>query len=316
MVLLIVLAVAGFVMWTQLNDYEALPDQAAPVGAAPSAWRVFQPDQPTERGFIFYPGGLVDVDAYAWLGRALAKRGVFTVIVPMPLNLAILNPTEAEDVLKRYPAIKHWTIGGHSLGGTMAAQFLARHPEEAGRVDSLVLWGSRLSAGIDIATLPVTVVSIYGTNDGVAPEDITDAQRRAGLPATATLVPIAGGNHSMFGDYGQQKGDNPLAIDLPTAREQIIRATLGAIRKPRLTVHCSPPTVYSPPSTAPASVRDPGVFVRSTRTLTRIPSPNEWTHRACQRVASNGGTHESHDFSASCCNRVVRNACCAQYDGA
>jgi len=233
LVVVMIVTVIGFVAWTQANRYEAQPNSNAPVipaSAPSSAWRVFQPSTPTYTGFIFYPGGLVDVDAYAWLGPKLAQRGIFTVIVPMPLDLAILNPSEAEAVLKLYPNIKHWVIGGHSIGGAMAGQFLMKHADDTARVNGLVLWGARLSAGIDVSKLPITAVSIYGTRDGVAPKNLTDVVRRAGLPANAQLVPIEGGNHSMFGDYGLQKGDNALEITLDVARRQIVDATMKAFK--------------------------------------------------------------------------------------
>ncbi len=148
----------------------------------------------------------------------------------MPLDLAILNPTEAEDVLKMYPNIKHWVIGGHSLGGAMAGQFLMNHRDDTVRVSGLVLWGARLSAGIDVSKFAHQGVSIFGMRDGVAPKDLTDAVRKAGLPANAQLVPIEGGNHSMFGDYGLQKGDNALEIPLDDARRQIVDATVKAFK--------------------------------------------------------------------------------------
>jgi pimeloyl-ACP methyl ester carboxylesterase len=193
--------------------------------AQPNGWLVFEPEQPAERGFIFYPGGLVDAQAYAPLAKQLADRGVLTVIVPMPLDLAILNPNEANGVLDQFPQVRQWAIGGHSLGGAMAAQFLAANPQLADRVSGLVLWGARSQA--DLSELPVKVVSIFGTRDGIAPKDITNAMRLAGLPAGAKLVPVEGGNHSMFGDYGLQRGDNLLTIPLDQARNQIVDATMS-----------------------------------------------------------------------------------------
>jgi hypothetical protein len=228
-VVVMVLATAGFVGWTQANRYTAAP---AAIVSTPTAqangWLVFQPEQPAERGFIFYPGGLVDAQAYAPLAQQFADRGILTVIVPMPLDLAILNPNEANEVLSRFPEIKQWAIGGHSLGGAMAAQFLASNPQLAEKVNGLVLWGARAQA--DLSKLPVKVVSIFGTRDGIAPKDINDAMRLAGLPANTTLVPVEGGNHSMFGDYGLQRGDNLLTIPLDQARSQIVDATMSVFR--------------------------------------------------------------------------------------
>ena len=84
---------------------------------------MFQPAQPTDTGFIFYPGGLVDPAAYAPLMKQLSDQGILSVIVPMPLDLAIFGVNKANDVIAAYPEIKHWVIGGHSLGGSMAAQY-------------------------------------------------------------------------------------------------------------------------------------------------------------------------------------------------
>ena len=226
LVAVLILVSVGFVGWTQANRYAAAP---AAIVSTPTArangWLVFQPDQPADRGFIFYPGGLVDAQAYAPVAKQLAERGILTVIVPMPLDLAILNPNEASEVLAAYPGIKQWAIGGHSLGGAMAAQFLAANPQLAEKVNGLVLWGARSQA--DLAQLPVNTVSIFGTRDGIAPKDITDEMRLAGLPSSTQLVPVEGGNHSMFGDYGLQRGDNVLTIPLEQARRQIVDATMS-----------------------------------------------------------------------------------------
>lgn len=234
-VLVVALVSLGFVAWTRVNRYPALPQSqsqqtiavVSPTIVAPQSWRVFVPSAPNGQGFIFYPGGLVDADAYGWIGQQLAQRGILTVIVPMPLDLAILDSQAAQAVLTHYPEVHTWVMGGHSLGGTAAGRFIAAHPQNIGHISGLVLWGSRLT-GIDISGVPLRVVSIYGTRDGIAPRDITSQQRLAGLPNTTKLIPIEGGNHSMFGDYGLQNGDNLLQIPMDLAREHILEATLLA----------------------------------------------------------------------------------------
>lgn len=240
---LLVVASLGFVAWAELNRYPAQlqaqtlstanPNVTSTV-VAPQSWLVFAPNQTTaiEQGFIFYPGGLVDAEAYRWLGQALAQRGILTVIVPMPLDLAIFNAQAADEVVQQYPNIHTWVIGGHSLGGSMAAQYLASHSPQADQIKGLVLWGARLIPNIDLsAEAHLKVISIYGTRDGIAPKDITVQQRLVGLPSTTQLIPITGGNHSMFGDYGLQKSDNPIEVSPDVARTQIIEATLLAYSK-------------------------------------------------------------------------------------
>lgn len=41
----------------------------------------------------------------------------------MPLNFAFLGINRASQVLNPFPKINHWAVGGHSLGGAMAAEF-------------------------------------------------------------------------------------------------------------------------------------------------------------------------------------------------
>lgn len=219
-----------FVVWTRVSRYPALPDahSAAQTAKRVNGWLVFEPVSPASRGLIFYPGGLVDAEAYAPVARALADRGVLTVITPVPLELAVLNVNAADGVQAAFPGVKVWALGGHSLGGAMAAQYMTTHAGTAPLFRGLVLWGAPLSGGIDVSTLPVHVLSIYGSRDGLSPS-LTAAGRRAGLPTSAELLAIEGGNHAMFGDYGPQKGDNAATIAPLAARAQIADATAAFV---------------------------------------------------------------------------------------
>ena len=114
-----------------------------------------------EAGFVFYPGGKVEVAAYAPLMHALAEQGVLCVLVEMPLNLAVLDVNAAEGVAERYPQVSRWYIGGHSLGGAMAASYAADHAQE--------LQGVALLAAYATRPLPesLEVVALCGTADQV-----------------------------------------------------------------------------------------------------------------------------------------------------
>lgn len=171
---------------------------------------VFIPDEP-QAGFIFYPGALVPVEAYAPLLRNLAENGVLCVAVYMPLRLAVLDLNAADGIANQYPEITRWVIGGHSLGGAMAASYAAKHEEE---YDVLVLL-----AAYSTAELPesLSVVSIYGDQDQVMNRE-KYTEYRGNLPESAVEVIVAGGNHAQFGDYGHQKGDGVASI---TAQEQL-----------------------------------------------------------------------------------------------
>ena len=82
--------------------------------------RVFAPESPTA-GLIFYPGGKVENTAYAPLLHDLAEDGILCVLVKMPCNLAVLDRNAADGIPERFSEVTDWYIGGHSLGGAMAA---------------------------------------------------------------------------------------------------------------------------------------------------------------------------------------------------
>ena len=166
---------------------------------------VFLPEDP-EAGLIFYPGGKVEYTAYAPLMQKLAEKGVLCVLVKMPLNLAVLNGDAADGIPEEFPEVDVWAVGGHSLGGVMAADFAARHP---GAVDALVLLAAYSTA--DLSQSGIRVLSVYGTEDGVLQRDKYESYR-ANLPTGLTELPIEGGCHAWFGSYGPQKGDGAPSI--------------------------------------------------------------------------------------------------------
>lgn len=167
-----------------------------------------------EIGIIFYPGGKVEDVAYAPLMQALAKAGFTAVIVKMPFNLAVLNPNGADAVMETLPEINHWIIGGHSLGGAMASDYMAGHEE---KVEGLVLMGAYPNE--DLALSNHSVISLYGSNDQVLNRQAFEAAKEK-MPSATTLYEITGGNHSSFGNYGQQAGDGIASIS--SAEQQAI----------------------------------------------------------------------------------------------
>ena len=161
---------------------------------------VFAPQNATA-GLIFYPGGKVEHDAYQPLMEALAREGVLCVLVKMPFNLAVLDINAADGMREKFPQITDWYIGGHSLGGSMAASYLSEHAEE---FKGLLLLGS--SATVDLSDTDLAVLSLYGSEDRVMDREKYDACR-SNLPDGFTEVVIEGGCHAYFGMYGAQDGD-------------------------------------------------------------------------------------------------------------
>jgi pimeloyl-ACP methyl ester carboxylesterase len=144
----------------------------------------------------------------------------------MPLNLAVFNPGAAAGVIAAHPEIKHWAVGGHSLGGSMAANFVFTHPDA---VDGLVLWASYPAASNNLSVTAVRVLSISGTLDGLSTPEKMAASRPL-LPADTVWVPIAGANHAQFGWYGPQSGDNPATITREEQQQQIVQATISFLQ--------------------------------------------------------------------------------------
>lgn len=179
---------------------------------------VFEPED-VERGFIFYPGGKVEYTAYIPLMRALASEGTLCILVEMPFNLAVFDINAADGLQANYPEVEEWYIGGHSLGGSMAAAYLEQHSDA---FDGLILLGSYSTA--DLSKLDIEVISIYGSEDKVLNKEKYDANK-CNLPDDFTEVVIEGGCHAHFGMYGAQDGDGSPSI----SNEEQIGATLDAV---------------------------------------------------------------------------------------
>lgn len=233
--LALTVVLAGFLVWAETPQGpmpEALAamksDSAVTVTNGP--WLVFVPTNFTSNvGFIIYPGGRVDYRSYAPEAHALAAEGYLTVIAPMTLNLAILSENSATDIINAYPQVKAWAIGGHSLGGVMAAQYCHDNP---GKIQGLVLWAAYPESGTDLSNSNLTVTTIHGTLDGAVSESqIQDSMKQ--LPPGTTRVEIVGGNHGQIGWYGDQPGDNPATINRSVQQAEIVNATVQVLQKLR-----------------------------------------------------------------------------------
>lgn len=228
----LVLFGVGFVIWGEtaappMQEAMAALESDNQVMVVSGHWLVFTPvaTRP-DTGFIFYPGARVDYRAYAPAARQIAAKGYLVVIVRMPLNLAVFNVNAAQEVQAAYPQIKAWAIGGHSLGGAMAAAYAKTHP---GSVQGLALWAAYPASNDDLSHSGLRVVSIFGSQDGLATGEKIEASRQW-LPPDTTWVKIEGGNHAQFGWYGNQAGDNPASISRKAQQDQVIVATLEMLQ--------------------------------------------------------------------------------------
>ena len=172
-------------------------------------------------GLIFYPGGKVEHTAYVPLMEALASEGILCVLVEMPFRLAVLDMNAADGIPAVFPEVERWYMGGHSLGGSMAASYLASHAEA---FEGLILLGSYSTA--DLSGSDLRVLSVYGSEDGVLNRE-KYAAYSSNLPEGFTETVIAGGNHAYFGAYGEQEGDGVATVTPAEQLRQTAEAMLA-----------------------------------------------------------------------------------------
>ncbi len=229
----LLLVVAGFTAWAYtplgpMPEAVAALRSDAQVEVETGSWLAFRPaDAEPATGLIFYPGGRVDPRSYAPMAREIARQGYLVVIVPMPFNLAVFGSGRASNVVKAYPEIRHWALGGHSLGGAMAASYIRRHPDE---MAGLVLLASYPADNDSLAGRDLEVVSIYGTEDGLATAAEVQASA-ALLPGHTQWIAIEGGNHAGFGWYGPQGGDGAGTISRAAQQAQVVSAVVGLLSR-------------------------------------------------------------------------------------
>lgn len=232
--LLLLLGVGGVVYWNS-RTYPAgetalgalRTDSEISVVEGPD-WIAFQPGNtpPSNDGFVFYPGGGVDFRAYAPVLRMVAERGFLVVLIRVPLNLAFFDVNAADEVISKFPDVDRWAVGGHSLGGVAASSYASSHSES---IEGVVLWAS-YPANDSLRASGVAVASIHGTLDGLATVRDIEASKDL-LPEDTDFIPIEGGNHAGFADYGFQEGDNPARITPEEQWRLVAEATVNFLEK-------------------------------------------------------------------------------------
>ena len=225
----VLLLLVGACVW-YVNDYyhaedyvNAYLESSETVTVTTEDNIVFLDGSGTENALIFYPGAMVEYTAYVPLFYALAEQGIDCFVVKMPGNLAILGMNKAEDIMAEY-SYENWYLSGHSLGGAMAAGYVADHAEE---FEGLVLL-----AAYATKDLPedLSVLSVYGSEDKVLNAENYEAGR-AYLPADYTELCVAGGNHAWFAYYGEQAGDGTASITKEDQQKQTVDAIVTMILK-------------------------------------------------------------------------------------
>jgi len=220
---LIVVAVVGIVVYSQVGVMGAEPEPLAAVREDPAivytddaAAVVLTPAENADgSGLVFVPGAKVTAEAYASKLSGIVEGGTTVVITKPWLNLAFFDLRPLSTFTDLAPDVESWAVGGHSLGGVKACQF-------ANDADALVLFASYCANDLSASGIPV--LSLAGEEDGLStPQKIADAAHL--LPADTEFVEIPGASHASFGDYGPQPGDGTPTIS-DTDMRDILTADL------------------------------------------------------------------------------------------
>jgi len=199
---------------------------------------IHAPDQTANEALLFYPGGLVDPNVYnSWCDKLVTVRPkLMVLIIKMPMNLAVFSPEKGLKHKKKFTQVSRWIIGGHSLGGTMAARVVHDHPND---FRALVLLGSYPAETDDLSGWTGNVLSLSAQYDGLStPQKIDDNKKL--LPTAYTMASeidfppattpytayyqIPGANHAQFGSYGTQKGDGNAGISREQQQQTVVQS--------------------------------------------------------------------------------------------
>jgi dienelactone hydrolase len=231
---LVLLAVLGFTYWayTPLGPAQTALNSLVDsenVSVIETNRIIFTPKETLDTGFIFYPGGHVDPRSYSSIAHQIADEGYLVIIPKMPFNLAVTNKRAAVKIVNDYTEIDNWVIGGHSLGGAMAASLVYDEPE---MFKGLVLLAAYPPQNNNISSLDLYVTIVYGSLDQLATQSEIEESLPL-LPLDTEKVLIEGGNHAQFGDYGTQNGDGIATIEPEEQQKIVIEAILNTLKAKR-----------------------------------------------------------------------------------
>ena len=221
--LVIMIGLAGVTLYVKTYQPTASANQASQAATVTKNVTTFKA-QNSKLTVVFYPGGLVEPASYSNWASQLAQAGYTVKIVHFPLNLAVLAPNQAKKVVGPH---EKYVIGGHSLGGAMAA----RYATKANKVNlkGLFLLAAYTNQKSQLEHSKLPVLSITASQDGVLNWDNYYANKKY-LPKNTSFSTISGGNHSGFGSYGQQKGDKVAKISNANQQKQVAQTLIKWLR--------------------------------------------------------------------------------------
>jgi hypothetical protein len=230
-----VLLCVGFFMFWSLKTFKSIhPIEIAEVERTEHVtigkylkYRTISPiDYNTDHGLIFYPGARIESNSYIRKLSAISNQSKVKIVIGEPfLNLAFFSINQADQLQFAFPEVKHWYMGGHSLGGSMACYYASKH---AATIKGVILLGTY--CGVDISKSNLEVLSINGEEDGVFPVSKV-MSAKSELPQNAKVVIVPGLNHAQFGDYGPQPGDNDPRISDTAAVKEMVKSISAFLSK-------------------------------------------------------------------------------------
>lgn len=173
---------------------------------------------------IFYPGAKVEYTSYLPLCVKLAEEGVDCFLVKMPFHLAILGMNKADKIMDKYD-YDNWYLAGHSLGGAMAANYVAEHTEDFAGLVMLAAYPTK-----ELVSEDLKVISIYGNKDTVLNRENLDAGKEF-VPEHYTEIGLGGANHAGFGNYGPQEGDGEATMEREKQQDMTVHYIIKMIQQ-------------------------------------------------------------------------------------
>lgn len=185
---------------------------------------IFVDGNGTENAVIFFPGAKVEYTAYLPMCVKLAEQGIDCFLVEMPFHLAIFGMNKADKIMSEYP-YENWYLAGHSLGGAMAANYVAENTEEFAGLIMLVAYPTKA-----LVSENLKVLSVYGNKDMVLNKEKMDAGAEF-VPEHYTEIRLGGANHAGFGNYGPQEGDGEATMEREKQQEMTVQYIMEMIQQ-------------------------------------------------------------------------------------
>lgn len=223
----LILAIGGFFIYTSFYyhadsvAFEACKSTNTVKVTKKDSYYFFDSENEKE-AVILYPGAKVEVEAYAPLCMNIADKGLDVFLVDMPFHFAFFGMNRANSIIDNYN-YEHFYVGGHSLGGAIAAKYAYNNTD---KVDGVVMLASYT---VDRLDEKLNNVLIYGSNDKVLNKQRYTECLPYATNYTETI--IEGGNHAGFGYYGNQKGDGELEITRESQIDQTATVIYNKIHK-------------------------------------------------------------------------------------